>query len=32
MTVLSERHLQIFANSLTLTIFSSQQWKRGPHK
>ena len=32
LTVLSERHFRIFANRLTLSIFSSQQWVRGPHK
>jgi len=32
MIVLSERHFQIFANLLTLSTFSWQQWERGPHK
>jgi len=32
MTVLSERNFPIFANWLTLSFFSSQQWVKDPHK
>jgi len=32
LTVHSERHFRIIANWLTFSIFSSQQWQRGPDK